>query len=63
MNGLMNVREAAKFLNMGATRLYQMAKKGEIPAFKVGGSWKFDPDKLKEWWREEALIQERQREK
>lgn len=61
MDGLMSVKEAAMFLKMGVTRVYQMANKGEIPCFKLGGKWKFDPTALKKWWEEEALVQERAR--
>ena len=61
MDGLMNVKETAKFLNMGVTRVYQMATSGKIPCFKIGGKWKFDPTALKKWWEEESLIQERTR--
>ena len=59
MTGLMNIKETAKFLNMGVTRLYEMANNGRIPCLKIGGKWKFDPTALKKWWEGESLIQER----
>lgn len=59
MEGLLGVKNAAKFLGFSKAKLYDMASKGEVPCFKLGGKWKFDPTALKKWWEEESLIQER----
>lgn len=59
LKGLVGVKEAAKLLDMGVTRVYEKANKGEIPCFKLGGKWKFDPKALKKWWEEESIIHER----
>lgn len=59
MEGLMNIKEAAKFLGVGITTIRRMAVSGEIPCFKMGNRWKFNPAALKKWAEEEELIQER----
>jgi len=48
---VLNLDEAADFLNMSKVTLYKHLKKGSIPAaFKMGRIWKFDSAKLKEWF-------------
>lgn len=37
---LMTLEEAAAFLRISLAQSYRLAKKGEIPAFKVGASWR-----------------------
>ncbi len=33
--------ELATYLKVGKRTLYRLASHGEIPAFKVGGTWRF----------------------
>jgi excisionase family DNA binding protein len=63
MQGLLDIKEAAELLGIGITSMRSKAVKGQVPCFKMGNRWKFDPEKLKEWWKQEALIQESQRDK
>ena len=46
---IMNPREAADYLNVHVRTLYRLARKGNIPGRKVGGSWRFKKDLLDEW--------------
>jgi excisionase family DNA binding protein len=50
---IMTPREAAEYLSVHVRTIYRLAKKGEIPGRKVGGSWRFKKDALDEWlsWR------------
>lgn len=41
-----NSAEAAKILNMHTTTLREKAYKKQIPAYKIGKYWKFDPKEL-----------------
>lgn len=54
MKEIMTPREAAEYLSIHVRTLYRLAKKGEIPGRKVGGSWRFKKEALDEWlsWRE-----------
>lgn len=61
MEGLIGIKEAAKLLGIGKTSMRKKAVAGEVPCFKMGNRWKFDPGALKKWWKEEELIQERAR--
>ena len=49
MEGILEVDEACKYLKMSKVTLYRHARNGVIPAFKVGGSWKFNKNSLDEW--------------
>jgi excisionase family DNA binding protein len=46
---VMTTREAAVYLKCHPFTLNRLAKRGEIPAFKVGGSWRFLRSALDEW--------------
>ena len=45
----LNVHEAAKFLGCHAQTVRRLARKGEIPAYKVGQNWRFRIDALQRW--------------
>lgn len=47
----LSIEEAAKYLNMGKTVLYRLARGGEIPATKVGKKWVFEKQSLDTWVR------------
>lgn len=49
MEGILEVDEACKYLKMSKVTLYRHARNGVIPAFKVGGAWKFNKNSLDEW--------------
>lgn len=39
----------AQLLGYTVDRVQRLAKEGKIPAFKVGGSWRFEKSALQEW--------------
>jgi len=51
---IMTPREAADYLSVHVRTIYRLAKNGDIPGRKVGGSWRFNRGALDEWlsWRE-----------
>ncbi len=50
---ILTPREAAEYLSVHVRTIYRLAKNGDIPGRKVGGSWRFKKDALDEWlsWR------------
>lgn len=46
---IMTPREAAEYLSVHVRTIYRLAKNGDIPGRKVGGSWRFKKDTLDEW--------------
>ena len=52
MNGsdyVLNAREAAEYLGAHVETVRRLARKGEIPAFKVGKDWRFRRRALLRW--------------
>lgn len=43
------IEELAEYLKMGRTKLYSMARDGDIPASKVGNQWRFDREEIDQW--------------
>jgi excisionase family DNA binding protein len=43
------VAEVADLLRKTSQVIEQMARRKEIPAFKIGASWRFDPADLAKW--------------
>jgi excisionase family DNA binding protein len=54
MKEIMTPREAAEYLSVHVRTIYRLAKNGEIPGRKIGGSWRFKKDTLDDWlsWKE-----------
>ncbi|MCX8043266.1 MAG: helix-turn-helix domain-containing protein [Desulfobacterota bacterium] len=38
---IMTVEEVAEFLKLSKITVYKLVKKGQIPGFRVGNSWRF----------------------
>jgi len=43
---IMDISEAADYLNIKKGTLYRLAKNGQIPGTKIGGQWRFKRDRL-----------------
>lgn len=50
-DGWLSLEEAAKHVGIGKTVLYGLARKGRIPASKVGKKWMFEKIQLDAWLR------------
>lgn len=46
---VLNAKEAADYLKAHVETVRRMARRGEIPAFKVGKDWRFHKDALRRW--------------
>jgi len=54
---LLNDEEAAALLGIHPKTLQRMARKGEIPAYRVRRSWKYRASELDNWLRSRAHSQ------
>ena len=45
----MTVRDVAKFLSVDEKTIYRLVTKGDLPGFKVLGSWRFQKSDLDSW--------------
>jgi len=45
----MTVKDVAEFLNVDEKTIYRLVQRGELPGFKVLGSWRFQTGDLHNW--------------
>ena len=46
---ILTLDEVAAYLKAGRRTVYRLAANGQIPAFKLGGTWRFRRSDLDEW--------------
>ena len=51
----MNVDEVARYLGVVPDTIYRKARRGEIPAVKMGKMWRFPKETLDKWLNDTAL--------
>ena len=49
MSTALTVKQVAELLNVNERTVYRMANRGDLPGFKVAGSWRFKSSDLEEW--------------
>ena len=52
---ILTLPEVAQLLKVAEKTVYTMAQKGEFPAFKVRGEWRFGRADLDEWIEQQEL--------
>lgn len=46
---ILTLDEVAVYLKAGKKTVYRLAQQGEIPGFKLGGTWRFRRTELDRW--------------
>jgi len=46
---ILTVRDIANYLHCHQSTIYRLAQRGEIPAFRLGGGWRFKLDEIDRW--------------
>ncbi|MFL1492157.1 methylation-associated defense system helix-turn-helix domain-containing protein MAD1 [Pseudomonas antarctica] len=46
---ILTIDEVAAYLKAGKRTVYRLAASGQIPAFKLGGTWRFRRGELDQW--------------
>lgn len=46
---ILTIDEVAVYLKAGKRTVYRLAASGQIPAFKLGGTWRFRRIELDQW--------------
>jgi excisionase family DNA binding protein len=46
---ILTIAEVAAFLKAGKRTVYRLAASGNLPAFKLGGTWRFRRSDLEKW--------------
>lgn len=45
---VMTVDEVAEYLKLSKITVYKLTQSGEIPGFHIGGSWRYNKEKIDE---------------
>ena len=48
-NEILTIDEVAAYLKASRRTVYRLAAGGQIPAFKLGGTWRFRRGELEQW--------------
>lgn len=51
---ILTIQEIAAYLKIKEKTAYDLAAKGKIPGFKVGGSWRFRSKDIEKWIKEQS---------
>jgi excisionase family DNA binding protein len=51
---VMTIKDVAQYLRISEAKVYELARTGSIPALRIGKSWRFQKDLLKQWVRKSA---------
>ena len=51
---ILTVKEVAEYLKINERTVYRMATANKLPAFKVGGSWRFKQAEIERWIKEQS---------
>ena len=46
---VMTIKDVANYLDLHIMTIYKLVREGKIPAFKIGGRWRFKKELLDEW--------------
>ena len=55
--GYLSVEEVAKRFGVNPTTVYRLAQRGVLPAFKIGGQWRFSEELLESWVADQVTIE------
>ena len=53
---ILTLPEVAQLLKVAEKTVYSMAQKGQLPAFKVGGQWRFKRADLDQWIEDQKAV-------
>jgi excisionase family DNA binding protein len=53
---VMTVREVSAYLHVHPSTIYKLLKRHQIPAFHVGGDWRFNIETIDSWRLEQGKL-------
>jgi excisionase family DNA binding protein len=51
---VLTIPEVSEYLRVSRQTIYRMLKRGDIPAFRIGGDWRFNMEDLGHWIEKES---------
>src|SRR5690348_5082414 len=55
---IMTVGEVADYLNCHYSTIYRLLRNGALPAFRIGGAWRFRRAAIESWIKERSGVSE-----
>jgi excisionase family DNA binding protein len=52
---ILTIKEVADYLKVTERTIYRLAAAKQIPAFKVGGSWRFSKTDIDTWIKQQSM--------
>ena len=49
IDDILTIKELADYLKLNEKTTYRLVSKGDIPDFKIGGSWRFERTEIEKW--------------
>jgi excisionase family DNA binding protein len=56
-DNILTIREVAEFLKLTEKTVYRLVSEDKLPAFKVGGSWRFRRIGIEKWIKQQEKQQ------
>lgn len=53
---VLTVHDVAKYLRLSEAKVYRLARAGDVPAFRLGRSWRFRRDLIDAWMLRETGV-------
>ncbi|MEK6604476.1 MAG: helix-turn-helix domain-containing protein [Nitrospirota bacterium] len=53
---LMTVKDVATYLSVTERTVYRLVKDHRLPAYKVGGQWRFKADMIESWMQKDGAM-------
>ncbi len=53
-SGILTIKEVAEYLKVTERTIYRLAAAKKIPAFKVGGTWRFSKAEINQWIQQQS---------
>lgn len=52
---VLTIKQVAEYLQVAEKTIYTLTQEGRLPAFKVGGQWRFKKEDIEKWIEENKL--------
>ena len=59
----MTIEEVSKYLRLTVQKLYKLAQRSHIPAYKFGREWRFKRERIDQWVEDQDNTKRRGRQK
>lgn len=53
--GILTIKEIADYLKVTERTIYRLAAAKQMPAFKIGGSWRFSRQDIDGWIKQQSM--------